>query len=177
MSSPNCAPAVFTDLPFKFFPITVTDITILFTALVTSVCPPIISTLILAASSLISFMISFISCNVDDVGANIVTKIPIGSPPADAISLQLICTASFPTFSLAPVIGSVENMPSYSPKSIIEQSSPTSFLIFTSFLLIVLLFNIIFLKSSKSNFPSFIIKNLLLFLFYVLFVYKFHINE
>ena len=52
------------------------------------------------------------SSNDDEVGAIIVTSKATGSPPADAISLQLICTASFPTFSDAPVIGSVENIPS-----------------------------------------------------------------
>ena len=47
------------------------------------------------------------SSNDDEVGAIIVTNKATGSPPADAMSLQLICTASFPTFSDAPVIGSI----------------------------------------------------------------------
>ena len=60
----------------------------------------------------VPFTLFPITSNDDEVGAIIVTNKATGSPPADAISLQLICTASFPTFSDAPVIGSVENIPS-----------------------------------------------------------------
>ena len=112
MSSPSLAPAVLIEVPFKLFPITVIDTINLFTAEVTSVWPPITSTFNFPASSLISFIIFFMSSNDDEVGAIIVTNKATGSPPADAMSLQLICTASFPTFSDAPVIGSVENIPS-----------------------------------------------------------------
>ncbi len=37
-----------------------------------------------------------------------VTKIPNGSTPQEAISLQLMLTAILPIFSSAPVTGSVE---------------------------------------------------------------------
>ena len=138
----------------------VQETTILFTAVVISVCPPNISTF----SFLHSVSISFITCSISmssvPSGASIVTSNPRGATPQEAISLQLIFTASFPILPLAAVIGSVDTTHSCSPKEITLQSSPIPALTRTSSLFIVVFSSIMFFKSWLFNLPAFIINSL-----------------
>ena len=138
-------------------PRTVVEITILFTASVTSVCPPTISTFSSSAVLVAPFTISFKSSRSADGGIKSVIKTPTGSAHWQLTSFTEIFMASDPRFFEAPVMGSVEATIRSPPKSITALSRPVPPPIITSFLFETSLSKIYFSNKSVFNFPIFIL--------------------
>jgi len=123
-SSPGLAPEEVTYSFFFAIPRAVTEITGLITASVISLCPPNISIPIWREASCMPSIRSFSISSSAPAGRSNVTSIPRGFAPQAAISLQEMKTERYPLFLLAPVMGSVEATATFSPKSIMLQSSP-----------------------------------------------------
>ncbi len=124
MLSPGRAPELVTRFSLVTLPTAVALTTTWFTTGVISVCPPRTATLISAAVWCISWISGARTSSPVPGGRRRVKRMPTGSAPVAATSLQETWTASLPRSAVAPVIGSVDRTSRYLPRSRTAQSSP-----------------------------------------------------